>query len=107
MPDQILSDQGRDFQSQLMSELMELLDIHQLRTSPYHPETDGITERFNRTLKEALTHFVNEAQTDWEKYLNYIAFAYNTAEHATTQFTPYELMYGRLPKIPIDLFYGA
>jgi transposase InsO family protein len=49
-----------------MGELCELLDISQLKTSSYHPQTDGITERFNKTLKEMLANFVNESQDNWD-----------------------------------------
>ena len=63
----ILTDQGAYFQSQLIAELMDLLDTHRLRTSPYHPQTDGITERLNRTLKTMITHFANEEQSNWDE----------------------------------------
>ena len=53
-----------------------------------------------------LTHFVNEAQTDWDKELSKLAFAYNTSVHTTTKFSSYELLFGGRPKIPLDLVYG-
>ena len=59
-PEAILSDQGSNFQSELISELWELLDVHKLRTTPYHPECDGLSERFNRTLISMISSFVNE-----------------------------------------------
>ena len=103
IPDSILTDQGKNFQSELMTELWELLDTNKLRTSPYHPETDGVTERFNRTLKQMLACYVNENQTDWDLYLDNLQYAYNSAIHSTTKFSPFELFFGRLPKLPIDL----
>ena len=105
IPDKLLTDQGTDFESMLIAELMDLFDTKKLRTSPYHPETDGLTERFNQTLKIMLTNFVNDAQDNWDELLEQLAFAYNTAEHAIHEHTPFELMYGRIPKIPIDIFY--
>ena len=106
LPESILSDQGAQFQSQLLESLWEALDIHQLRTSPFHPQTDGLTERINRTVKEMLTHFVNEAQSDWDEKLHKLAFAYNTSVHSTTEFSPYELLFGRKAKVSLDLVYG-
>lgn len=102
----ILLDQGTNYQSELMKKVLELLDIKQVRTSPYHPETDGITERFNRTLKMMISSFVDENQKNWDVLLPFLAFAYNTAKHETTNCTPFELLYGRKPKIPLDLIIG-
>jgi hypothetical protein len=107
VPEQILLDQGTEFQSNLISEIFELLDIQRLRISPYHPETDGLTERFNRTLKTMLTNYNNETQSDWDEHLNKLAFAYNISTHSTTTVTPFELMFGRKAKLPIDIFYDS
>jgi hypothetical protein len=105
VPDSILSDQGKNFQSNLLNELWELLDVHKLRTTPYHPECDGLSERFNRTLKSMITTFVtDDQQGTWDQYLPMLAFAYNTAVHCSTNTTPFEMIYGRQPKLPIDIF---
>jgi len=101
----LLSDQGRNFESNLFKEFLELLDVHKLRTTPYHPQCDGQTERFNKTLISMLRTFVNENQDDWDLLLNKLAFAYRTAVHRATGYTPFEMVYGRQPKLPIDLFY--
>ena len=83
-----------------------MLDVHTLRTTAYHPQADGITERFNRTIKDMLAQFVDQdAQNDWDLKLEKLSFAYNTAVHATTKCSPFELMFGRIPKLPIDLVY--
>jgi len=105
IPETILSDQGTNFQSILLAELYELLDVHKVRTSPYHPQTDGITERFNRTLQGMFSCYVQENQKDWDTFLPTLAFAYNTAVHSTTRMTPFELTYGRRPKVPLDLLF--
>ena len=86
-----------------MKRLYELLDIYQLRTSAYHPQCNGLTERFNRTLKTMLSGFANDNQNNWDKLIRKLAFAYNCAKHESTQHTPFELMFGRRPKLPIDL----
>ena len=106
IPDTILSDQGSNYQSQLLAEIYELLDVHKVRTSPYHPQCDGITERFNRTIQSMLTSFVNDNQKNWCTLLPSLAFAYNTAVHSSTKATPFELMYGRKPKVPVDLIFS-
>ena len=103
VPDAILSDQGSNFQSYLIAELWELLDVHKLRTTPYHPECDGLSERFNRTLISMVSAFIDEKQDNWDKLLPMLTFAYNTAVHGTTKCTPFELIYGRKPKIPLDV----
>jgi len=66
-PIQILTDQGSNFQSRLFTELMKRLDIDQLRTSPYKPSTNGLIERFHRTLNSILGKVVQRAQRDWDK----------------------------------------
>ncbi|CAF0886715.1 unnamed protein product [Brachionus calyciflorus] len=104
-PESLLSDQGRNFESNLFKEVLELLDVHKLRTTPHHPQCDGQTERFNRTLISMLRTFINENQDDWDILLNKLAFAYRTAVHRATGYTPFEMVYGRQPKLPIDLFY--
>ena len=67
----VLTDQGSNFTSQIIESLWERLDVHTLRTTAYHPQTDGITERFNRTIKTMLTQFIKEhKQNDWDTKLN-------------------------------------
>lgn len=105
IPETLLSDQGTNYQSELMAEFCELLDIHKVRTSPYHPQCDGITERFNRSLQAMLTSYVNEKQDNWDELLPNLAFAYNTAVHSATKMFPFQLLYGRIPKVPSDLIF--
>jgi transposase InsO family protein len=84
-PKRILTDQGKCFEAELFQELLALLDIAKSRTTPYHPQADGLTERFNRTLEGMLRCFIQENLSDWDEYLDPLAFAYNTAVHATTR----------------------
>ncbi|XP_042071507.1 uncharacterized protein LOC121812727 [Haplochromis burtoni] len=76
-PREILTDQGTNFMSTLLKQVYQLLGIRSLRTSPYHPQTDGLTERFNQTLKQMLRKFVNDSGNDWDQWLPYLLFAYN------------------------------
>ena len=105
LPEEILTDLGTNFQATMMQQLYDILDIHGLRTSAYHPETDGLSERFIHTLKTMIKAYSREEnnQRDWDEKLQLLQFAYNTACHSTTKYSPYYLMYGRTPKIPIDL----
>jgi hypothetical protein len=105
IPTQILSDRGTNFQAMVMHELCELLDIRQTRTTAYHPQTDGISERLMRTIKPMIAAYLkSDKQDDWDENLHALTFAYNTARHETTRHTPFYLMYMRHPKIPMDLF---
>ena len=103
--EKILSDLGTQLQSQVLELVYETLGIQRLRTTPYHPECDGISERLVQTTKKMLAAFVNERCDDWDLYVNKVAFAYNTSVHITTQQTPFELQFGRMPIIPIDLIF--
>ena len=66
-----------------------------LRTSPYHPQTDGLVERFNQTLKEMLRKTASEEGKAWHKLLPYVLFAYREVPQESTGFSPFELVYGR------------
>ena len=79
IPEEILTDQGTNFMSELLQDLYSALQIKRLRTSPYHPQTDGLVERFNSTLKGTLRKFVSSNQKDWDVYLPYVLFAYREA----------------------------
>ena len=80
IPDEILSDQGSNFMSELLHNVMELLQIHQLKTSPYHPQTDGMLERFHGTLKGMMRKTCRERK-EWDEYLPYVCFAFRDSIH--------------------------
>lgn len=71
--------------------------------SPYHPQTGGHTERYNRTLCGMLAKYVNDEQSDWDEKINSMLFAYRTSIHSSTKETPFYLVYGRQPRLPVDL----
>jgi hypothetical protein len=102
IPDQLHSDQGTSYRNELLDHITELLDIHKTQTAAYHPQCDGISERFMRPLKAMISSYIDEHQKDWDHNLDQFAFAYNTSTHASTQYSPFFLMYGREPKIPLD-----
>ena len=76
IPGEILTDQGSNFTSQLLAELYRMLHIRPIRTSPYHPQTDGLVERFNQTLKAMLRKVHIQEGKDWDQLLPYVLFAY-------------------------------
>ncbi|XP_026116332.1 uncharacterized protein LOC113094960 [Carassius auratus] len=103
IPQEILTDQGTPFMSQLMAELCQLLKVKQLRTSVYHPQTDGLVERFNQTLKQMLRRVVAEDGRDWDLMLPYVLFGIREVPQASTGFTPFELLFGRQPRGLLDV----
>ncbi len=93
IPKEILTDQGTAFMSRTIRELYGLLGIKSVRTSVYYPQTDGLVERFNRTLKTMIRKFVHE-----HKWLEPLLFAVREVPQGSTGFSPFELLYGRQPR---------
>ena len=103
IPVEILTDQGSNFTSQLLSELYSMLHIHGIRTTPYHPQTDGLVERFNQTLKAMLRKTAVQEGKDWDLLIPYVLFAYREVPQSSTGFSPFELLYGREVRGPLDV----
>ena len=102
-PQEIVSDQGREFCNKLMDSLEELTGFKHKITSAYHPQSNGLDERFNQTLKSQLQKLVNDHQDDWDDLLDNILFAYRSSRQDSTKCSPFLLMYGREARLPIDL----
>ena len=98
-PEQVHSDQGRQFESELLKQICNLLQIKKTHTTPYRPQG------FNRTLQDMLAIAVGKHPADWEVCIRMLCFAYNTSVHLSTGYTPFFLMFGRQATIPIDLMF--
>lgn len=102
-PKETLTDRGSNFCSELSEELFKHLGIRHIRTSAYHPQTDGMVERFSGTMTKAIRKWVKTEGNEWNKSLPYLMFAYREIPHSTTGYSPFELLYGRQPRGPLDI----
>ena len=102
-PREILSDSAKCFVGRVIDNLCYQLQIEQLHPVPYRPQYNGLVERFIRTVKDELSHYVNENQDNWYEFLGSVVLAYNTSVQSSTGFSPYQLLYGRLPRLPSQL----
>ena len=105
-PEKFISDQGRNFESDLIKELCKIAGVQKLHTTPYHPQGNGQCERFNSTLCNMLGTLSEEEKSDWKSYLGCMTHAYNCTKHASATYSPYYLMFGRHPRLPIDVEFG-
>jgi hypothetical protein len=103
IPEEVLTDQGRQFVGEVMREVSRLLSIRQLTTTPYHPQTNGLCERFNGVLKQMLRRMCDERPQDWDRYIAPLLFAYREVPQASLGFSPFELLYGRTVRGPMTI----
>ena len=98
----LITDQGSHFNNHLMAALTHLFGYNHIYSTAYHPQTNAVTERFNASMKVQISKLQDKHHNNWDDYLDPIIFAYNTSKHKTTQFSPFELLFGRSPQLPID-----
>ena len=84
-----------------MKEVETLMGYHKLNTTAYHPQTDGLVERYNRTLTSMLAKTVEKGGAEWDEQLPYVLFAYRASQQASTRESPFYLLYGRDPRLPV------
>jgi hypothetical protein len=86
-----------------MHEVCDIMGITKTRTTAYHPQCDGQVERQNRTLQDMLVAFCTKHGNDWDLWLNAVVFAYNTSRQESLQTSPFEVVFGRIPRLPLEL----
>ncbi|CAF4594969.1 unnamed protein product, partial [Didymodactylos carnosus] len=97
----ILSDNGSHFRNQLLQALEHKTGIHHIFSSTYHPQSNGMIERFNATFIPQIAKLQDSEYNNWDEFLDPVVFAYNTGVHSPTKSSP-ELQFGRRPRLPID-----
>jgi ribonuclease HI len=103
-PKNIITDRGVQFRSkQWENYVKKTTGINHNKTSGYHPQANGLDERFNGTLVRILLSYVNENQEDWDDHVKWAVYLYNTTVHDSTGFTPYHVMFGLTPRSPLNV----
>lgn len=105
-PQRIHSDRGSNFESQLVQELLDIAHVEKSRTTVYHPAGNGSVERFNRTLGAMIRALPPRTKHKWPQMINTLTFSYNCTTHETTGYAPFYLMFGRIPRLPVDVMFG-
>ena len=103
----LISDQGREFVNEVNKTLCRKFKTDHRISTAYHPQTNGLVERYNQTLQRSLVKLVNKEQNDWDKFIDGVLFAYRTSKQKSTDVTPFELMYCRYVLIWALLYRGA
>ena len=106
LPEKILTNQGQNFESQLVADLCELMGVQKIWTSPYHPQTNGQCERFNSTLFNMLGTSPKEKKSEWKNHIGTLVHAYNCTQNSAVGFSHYYLMFGRQPHLLVDVALG-
>ncbi|UYV65614.1 hypothetical protein LAZ67_3004865, partial [Cordylochernes scorpioides] len=104
-PRELITDRGRNFTSSMISDLNNQCRITHRKTTAYHPQTNGLTERLNKTIADMLSMYVDVNHKDWDRILPFVTFAYNTAKQESTGFTPFFLVHGREAETPLDVLF--
>lgn len=99
----ILSDLGKEFECELLNELSAVLGVTKLRTTSFTPSANGAVENWHKLINAMFAKCVRQDQRDWADWLQYVAFAYNAAEHSATKFSPFYIFTGRTPIWTVDL----
>ena len=105
IPGTIHHDQGREFDNQLFHCLEKYCGVHRSKTTPYHPQGNGQAERFNKTLLAMLRALPESQKSHWKNHVNKVVHAYNSTRNDATGFSPFFLLFGRHPRIPVDLVF--
>ena len=104
-PAYLVSDQGKAFMGHVITHLCELYGVQRLRTSPYHAQTNGQVERMNQTIIRMIGKLKEDKKACWSEHLPELLLAYNATCSAVTGYSPYYLLFGRRPRIPVDYLF--
>ena len=104
-PQCLMSDQGTEFCGKVIAVMCSLLGVEKIRTIPYHPQTNGSAERVHQTLQRMIGKLDPEKRRKWPAHIGSIIIAYNSTRSLVTGYSPYYLMFGRRPWLPIDLLF--
>ena len=102
-PEILISDRGAEFNSKVFDDYLKAVGVKHHKTTPYHPQSNGKTERFNRTFKQIVNKLVNNRRDNWEEQLGVALTAYNKSTSSTTGHTPFFLHHGRHPRLPFSV----
>ena len=104
-PAYLVSDQGKAFMGHIITHLCELYGVQKLRTSPYHAQTNGQVEHMNQTIICMIGKLEEDKKACWSEHLPELLMAYNATCSAVTRYSPYYLLFGRRPRIPVDYLF--
>ena len=104
-PAYLISDQGKTFTGHIITHLCELYGVQKLRTSPYHAQTNGQVERMNQMIIRMIGKLEEDKKACWSEHLPELLLTYNTTCSAVTGYSPYYLLFGRRPRIPVDYLF--
>ena len=104
-PRRLMSDQAPEFSGKVIAAMCDLLGVSKVRTLPYHPQCNGAVERAHQTLRRMIGKLDPEKRHKWPLHLGSVVIAYNATRSLVTGYSPYFLMFGRRPHLPIDLLF--
>ena len=106
-PQHLMTDQGTEFCRNIIVAMCSLLGVEKIQTMPYHPQMNGSAKRVHQTLQRMIGKLDSEKRKKWLTHIGSIIIAYNSTQSLVTGYSPYYLMFGRRPRLPIDLLFPA